>query len=543
MEIHSSSVVRENQYINKNGVENQTKVISEQSISSSGHSLSDLVEGQYFKGTILDARNNDSFVKILLGNEQTIDASIAGKMNLNIGEKVVFQVKERHGDKLVITPTSYGDASGELISKSLLGASLPETPKNIAIVKELINYNQPIDKDTVIKIFKQTLTHPNANISSLVEMNAHDLPISEENIKQYEAYKGSMHTFTANINNIADDVTRLVADSSLQIDNSVADTTELFGKLMDVFFEPDALDAVVNNISAKIDIGVSDDTIFANVLDEGISEIIDNNVVEVASEGVENDSFQDKAKEMLISAKTSDEFKNAITYINENIGKKEEIALLLNDPEVKKSIKDKIIERLSIKPEIFEDENISPKEKIDKLYERFDNIQDKLNKALENHPKGSESLLENSKQFGQNMNFMGNLNSLASYVQIPLKLSKEDANAELYVYNKKRGKVKEGETLTAFLHLDLENLGATDINVSLRSNQVTIKFSMEDFFAARLIDKHLFELEERLVSKGYSVTCSSEMVKKAEKESTAQKILKSDEDAINIKKYLFDIRA
>ncbi|MBQ4069025.1 MAG: flagellar hook-length control protein FliK [Lachnospiraceae bacterium] len=540
MEIQTNSIARDSQYINKNVNENQTKVISEKTLASNGTSLADLIEGQYFKGTILDVRNNDSMVKILLSNDQTINASISGKMNLNIGEKVVFQVKEHFGDKLVITPTAYGDASGELISKSLLGASLPETPKNIALVKELINYKQPIDKDTVINLFKQTLSYPEANISSLVEMNAHDLPVSKENIQQYEAYKNSMHSFTSGISSMADDVTDLLANSSLEYNNSVTDTTELFGKLMDAFFTPDTLDSIVNqNESGKIDISISDDTNRMQTDMQNLEniEILDDNEAEMQK------SFTDVAKEMLVNAKTNEEFKAAITYINENIGNKEELATIFNSTEIKESLKDKIMERLSLKPEMFEDDSISPKQKIDALYERLDNIEDKLSKALENNPKGSENLLEHSKQFSQNLNFMGDLNNLASYVQIPIKLSKEEANAELYVYNKKRGKVKPGETLTAFLHLDLENLGATDINVSLTNSHVTIKFSMTDYMSARLIDKHLSELEEKLVSQGYSVMCSSETVKQIEEESPARKILKNDEDVINIKKYLFDIRA
>ena len=534
MEIQSSGIVRENQYTTNN-TEVQHKVISEKTITSVGTSLSDLVEGQYFKGIILDARNNDSLVKILLNNEETINASIAGKMELNIGEKVVFQVKERTGDKLVITPTSYGDASGELISKSLLGASLPETAKNIALVKELINYNQPIDKETVINLFKQSLTYPEANISSLVEMNAHGLTINEDNIKQFEMYKNSMHTFSSNITNIATDTTELIANSSLEIDNSVSDTTELFSKLVDVFFENDTLDVMINkNENSKINITVSDDVIPNPIINE---QEMPNIAEEVPK------TFTEVAKEMLVQARTNEDFKQAIAYINENIENKEELSLIFNSNEIKDSLKEKIKERMFIKPEAFNNEEINPKEKLDALYERLDNIEEKLSKALEGNPKGSERLLENSKQFSQNMNFMGDLNNLASYVQIPIKLFKEDANAELFVYNKKRGKVKEGETLTAFLHLDLENLGATDINVKLTRNQVNISFLMSDYMSMRLVDKHLNELEEKLVNQGYSVTCSSETLRKEDKESTMQRILKNDEEVINIKKYLFDIRA
>ena len=134
------------------------------------------------------------------------------------------------------------------------------------------------------------------------------------------------------------------------------------------------------------------------------------------------------------------------------------------------------------------------------------------------------------------------MNNLSSFVQIPVKLSGEEADAELYVYNKNRGKVKEGDTLTAFLHLDMESLGATDVNISLTGKNVSIRFQMEDGSSARLVEKHISELSDRLNEQGFYTNLEVRADKNMKKKSPVDNICEADEGAVKINRYLFDIR-
>lgn len=573
MEIQTNQVIRQQpQYTDNSGtaVSNGNKtVISQSNLPPSA--LMQLSEGQYFHGVVTDVRNN-SLVQIMLNDNNVIRASIHGDMNLNIGERIIFQVKENTGDRLVITPTSYGDASPEVISKALLGAGLPETDRNIVLVKELMNHHQPIDKEAVLSLLKQTMNHPAAAVSSLVEMNAHGISVTPENISQYENYKNFTYQFSEQLGNIAEEAVKLLRDTASDSQSSVTVTTEIFQNLMEAFSGEES--AVQTDFSGmpqrqmlsgqmqaggevQVEQGMQAGEKASQIQDAAVQEN-SNPVFSASGENVEinhfaameegssfteDKLFQTAVKEMFVNAKTPEDYRQIAAFINENISDQNDLAHLFGSKEIAGHIKEKIISRFALRPELLSGQPMELKEKIDKLYEKLEHFTQNLEKALEGTSKNAENLLNQSKEFKQNLNFMGDLNQLASFVQIPLKFSTGEANADLYVYNKKRGKVKEGETLTAFLHLDMESLGATDVHVSLTRNHVNIRFSLEEAASARLIDKHLDQLKDKLANQGYLVECKSELVKKQEPDSPVKKIFEQDDAAISIKRYLFDIRA
>lgn len=550
MQIYADNIYKENQYNGNNQVVTDKHVINAN--TSPLVSLSDLLQGQFFKGMITDVRNN-GLVQIMLADNELVNATLSGKMTLNIGEKVIFQVKEHTPDRLVISPTSYGDGSNEIISKALLQAGLPESDKNIVLVKELMNFNQRVDKDTIINLLKQTRDYPNASVSSLVEMDAHDMPLSDENINQFENYKNLEYKLTDGLNNISDSITTMLSENISSQETSVAGNTELFQNIMNVIVDEAETQnrPIFNQVIGDDGVVINEAEHNANSNDANIvseHENISTNTntnIEIPDTETAKDtekSFVETAKQMIIDAKTPEDIRNVTTYINENISSKAELTEVFNSPAVADNIKERITKKFMINPEIFTDENVNPKEKIDKLYSKLIDLSEHLEKALDANPKGSDNLSSGNRNLSQNLNFMSDLNNLSSFVQIPVKFSNSEANAELYVYNKNRGKVNDNDTLTAFLHLDMESLGATDVNVSLTQNHVTVRFSLEDSASARLIDKHLDELVKKLESKGYFAECKSEVIKK-EEESPVTNIFEHDESAISIKRYLFDIRA
>ena len=113
----------------------------------------------------------------------------------------------------------------------------------------------------------------------------------------------------------------------------------------------------------------------------------------------------------------------------------------------------------------------------------------------------------------------------------------------MYVYNRRRNKKINDDTLTAFLHLQLDYLGATDINISLKKNSVTAKFTLDDETSRNLVEDNLGELAERLEKIGYNVTISTELSEKKSQEFNAiLPITSNNENAVSIKRYIFDIR-
>lgn len=115
----------------------------------------------------------------------------------------------------------------------------------------------------------------------------------------------------------------------------------------------------------------------------------------------------------------------------------------------------------------------------------------------------------------ENVAFMNQMNQMFTYVQLPLKLGNSQAHGDLYVYTNKKNMARKDGMLTAFLHLDMDYLGALDVSISLQTerNQVTTKFYLDEASIA-LVKEHMDELSQRLFKKGYQ--CKNMILEKDE---------------------------
>jgi flagellar hook-length control protein FliK len=99
----------------------------------------------------------------------------------------------------------------------------------------------------------------------------------------------------------------------------------------------------------------------------------------------------------------------------------------------------------------------------------------------------------------------------------------------------------EGD-LTAFLHLDMEHLGSTDVSVRMHDKQVHTEFYLADDNAYRLLMEHMGQLQERLENKGYM--CTIQVSNQEKKVDFVEDFLKKDQPATGkVHRYSFDVRA
>ncbi|MBQ4232502.1 MAG: flagellar hook-length control protein FliK, partial [Lachnospiraceae bacterium] len=101
--------------------------------------------------------------------------------------------------------------------------------------------------------------------------------------------------------------------------------------------------------------------------------------------------------------------------------------------------------------------------------------------------------------------------------------------------------------ISVLLHIDMDNLGSTDIHVQLNGNKVTTRFYMEDNRSVNTVSMNIDQLEEKLNKLGLSL--NSEVVKretskKEEVEDFTKDFLNKDiPETQTIKRYTFDMRA
>ena len=132
---------------------------------------------------------------------------------------------------------------------------------------------------------------------------------------------------------------------------------------------------------------------------------------------------------------------------------------------------------------------------------------------------------------------------MAAYIQLPVKLNESKAHGDLYVFNRKNGKPINKDSISAFLHLDLEHLGATDVDVLLEGKALKTQFSLKDKTSIAIVEAHLDELKERLIKRWFNVTLDATIMEENKDDNPFMNVLETDKPQISIKRYSFDVRA
>ena len=191
---------------------------------------------------------------------------------------------------------------------------------------------------------------------------------------------------------------------------------------------------------------------------------------------------------------------------------------------------------------LIQPEALKQEKKISQLYEKLEQQMRQVEDALKEAGVTKTRFPETAAEVRGNIEFMNQLNQAYTYVQVPLKLSGQNANGELYVYTNKKNLRDPDAELSAFLHLDMEHLGSTDVSVKMQHRNVKTNFYMADDASYDLVEKYLPVLEQKLKDKGYQ--CTITMTKEEKKVSFGDDFLRKDMPQTGtLHRYSFDVRA
>lgn len=188
-------------------------------------------------------------------------------------------------------------------------------------------------------------------------------------------------------------------------------------------------------------------------------------------------------------------------------------------------------------------EELKTEHKVNELYERLDRQLEQMERVLKSFGQSTSQLSDTASNVRDNIQFMNQLNQAYAYVQIPLKFAGQNAHSDLYVYtDKRKAREKDGE-LSAFLHLDLDHLGSTDVSIKMMQKNVATNFYLADDMSYQLILDNMEILEERLAKKGYNVKI--QVMNQEENVNFVEDILKQQTPSAGgmVHRYSFDVRA
>lgn len=554
--------------------------------------ISTAKEGQTFNGQILDITNDQ--VRIMLDNNQTLNARMAEAVNLNIGDSLSFLIKENNGGNVFIKPFNQ-DLSlmkDSAIFNVLEKNNLSPTEKNYQIAESLMNNGMPVDKGSMQKLMQQSYKFPDASIDTLVNLNKMGLPVNETSISQYNDYVTNSHQLfndirninssildfsTEVLNNIGSEVKPgLEGDAVMQMLDfndslllALSDSEDMANITVQGSLNAGAESAAINSDTALINADASanntagvipgetenntalTDFLSAKGIDInssserlGIDKETLSNVFESLSKLNVND---ETLKNIANESKTPLQLLNNINKaISENIKANPDAAefnvikQFLNSDEYRKVLSAGVNKKFTL-----DTNNMKSPSEIDDLYKNIYEKTDKLLRAFsETGGEAGKNLSENAKGMQERIDFMQNLNNMYAYAQIPFRTDTNEANSELFVYMNKKKMNEVKDNISALLHLDMKFLGPTDVHVSLRGNNVHTKFYVEDEESAKIIDEHMTMLENAIKETGHTLT--NEVITRepslALPENMVVNEMFGNELEKSVKRYSFDVR-
>ena len=246
----------------------------------------------------------------------------------------------------------------------------------------------------------------------------------------------------------------------------------------------------------------------------------------------------EQVKNILQGSNSAEELvKNLTRNLNQIGGADTAIRNILNSQEYKKLFLNMVKEHWSIDPKMMKD----PKE-IDELYNKILRQGKTFEEVISSKGGEPKEFQQSSQNMRQNMQFMEQLNNQMIYAQMPLKLSNQNVNSELYVYADKRKLLEKKDGVSVMLHLDMEHLGMTDIKVTLTGTSVNARFYLDNQKSVDIIADNMEQLEKQLKERGFTLT--NEVIKRNHQESVNMVVDEIiDENAErSIKRYTFDMR-
>ncbi|MGN0350382.1 MAG: flagellar hook-length control protein FliK [Roseburia sp.] len=537
-------------------------------------SLKGLTVGNIFEGTVNSIKNGQ--VTLGLSNGQVITAKMDGKVSLSAGQSMFFQVKSNDGIQIAIRPyTGMGNIENPTLVTALTAAGLPVNEKNLVMVNTMMQEQMSIDKSSLNEMVKTMLANETIDSKTIVQMVKAGIPVNETMAAQFENYKMDEHAIVKELNTIMDEMPELLKNGDFSAKQLVELNHMMTGGVLEGNSGQMASQSTMpgneqtasqNAVSEPVVIEIGQES-KANYPEGTVGSLLDgtqaaaltkqlSQIPELAvnanlfQQGVEGEEIVDHLN---LKMPVSDFLKEVDVTLqkaveNGTLGNKnligdtavlQDLKRLFAGKEYRTLLKNGLEQEWLLKPN-----DLKTEHKVEELYQRLNTQMEHIENTLKEMGLAKTSVMETITDVRNNMEFMNQLNQAYTYVQIPLKMSGQQANAELYVYtNKKRLVEPEGE-LTAFLHLELKNLGATDVSVKMHpaTKQVKTNFYLQDDGAYDLIERNLPVLEQRLKKKGYQ--CEIIVTNESKKVSFVEDFLKKDQKAAGtVHRYSFDVRA
>lgn len=539
-----------------------------------GTSVLELKPGDTFQGEIMSVGGEE--VQLKLENGQLLAARLEGNIQLAIGQILGFQVQSNQDAKIILKPIYQNPMQMQVGEAALKMAGIAVNQKNMHLVTAMIEKGLPIDKNNIQTVYRQVLQHPQEKMETILQLNKLQLPVTETNLRQCESYQNMNYQ----IQSAASDVTKTILEVYLslregtdrqqgqtvhtQVEQQQGLESQELTQKMQQTIETQAKEQMTINGSAQTEVTDkptkqlhNTEVVDKSTTQEQNTEVADRPVTVKMAESLHTESrvaIENQISQKTDATVTAMPMEKATAFMNrmlQTLGLEQEKFFaqgqslpietrdsFFTSENFYRQLEKVVKEKWSLTPE-----EVSSKEKVVDFYERLAKQVTQMSEIVDEVTKQMNVPTRGIQNLSQNLEFMNELNHVFQYIQLPLKLSENQAHGELYVYtNKKRLTQKEG-TLTAFLHLDMEHIGPVNVHVSLeeQKNKVTTRFEVTSDMLT-FLSPYMGELEKRLAKLGYQVKSSLSPLQET-KTVLQQAEEQSGVANVNLSYQAFDMRA
>ena len=591
-----------------NGIQNSTDSPSSSVASSqpkayrTGNTTVMLREGQTLKGVVSDVHSDQ--ITLVMEDGTAFTGRLPDAGQYSIGQKAAFKIVSLDQNTIYMkaVSTSYLLDMEDTIDQALEEAGLPKSARNSDVVRSLLMNQQSISRENLFSSIRLCATYPDADVNSVITLRRLGLPLTPENLAQFEQYENNDHSLLDHFAQITDSIGDLMNAIGTQVPRLSGQTA---GQLLNLALsssltpEEQALkEAQAAASEAQTEAAAQEgegsdapetaEKALANAADAALSEETEvssspfSRMKQIFSSLTDGASV---AKAALSETGLAKDYK--VPFIHEQVGfslspeerealhsllsdlplpeelttslqegtlttrdfltavrqalprmSSEQAAGLLSSPAFQRLVKDQFLSNWTLSPE-----KLKQKGAVEELYQQISSQVDKLSHFSQDvfGKNLFENLQQQTTQTSQNLNFMKLLNDTYQYVQLPVKLQQQNAHGDLYVMTRKESLRRHPDSLKALLHLDMDHLGSLDIHIIRENTSITTKFFVDEKDTLQLLEKNINLLQDALNEQGFSF--SSEFSMKEKDFNLVNDFMNAEAPVGTIARYNFDLRA
>lgn len=541
--------------------------------TAEGAQTGSLTVGSAISGQVMKVEGDTVYVKL---PSEVLTAKLQEGVNLQPGQSVTFAVSGISDKQIMLQALFQNSAQTQVLGKALEQAGIAQTADSLSMVDAMMREGMSVDKNALWQMHRQVLDHPQTTGENIVLMNRLQIPVNDLTAAQFQNLQNANGQLAQAANALTDSLFAEFADMAAQSpqeaasfmkelvlllgENSQTEAGQAGALPLEGQEVPGDVQPEAGNSTGQTEVAgdpVAGQSAGGQTAGNGVdARLAFDGQVQAESDGRQVQAEADGGRlqgsnaeklstdGQIVSSKTAENSSQpGVDSLAELMksdlftkGDTRQLLRLFSSKEFRNLLTEQMKENFLLKPEM-----VADKEEVEQFFTKLREQVSRLAQTVSEAGKAQTQLFTQTNQLRENLDFLHQLSQTMQYVQLPLRMAGQETTGDLYVYANKKGLTKE-DSISAFLHLDMEHLGPVDVYVAMQNRKVNTHFYLQDDAMIDFIQAHIHLLNERLEQKGYQM--QTEVSQKDTPSKVTEEMRKDqEEESVCINQYSFDVRA